>query len=127
MDVGLAIIAFVFVFLALALMFMALMFKRPSLAWAAMLPWIVFGFFIKAQLSTADYDIYYWIFWLCVLGLPLLCMTEALILRPKRAEEKQDFYLDEGEQMAKDWEEMSSPGIPRLRSRRRYKKRAENE
>jgi magnesium-transporting ATPase (P-type) len=125
MDVGLAIVAFVLVFLALALMFMALMFKRPAIAWSSMLPWIVFGFFIKTQLSTADYDIYYWIFWLCVLGLPLLCMTEALLLRPKKVEDKQDFYPDEADQMAKDWEVLSSPSIPRLRSRGRYKAHAE--
>ena len=111
--------------IALSLMGMSIGFKRPAIAWASILPWFILGLYIRITYSTADFDMYYWLAWLFMLGLPLLCMTEALLLRPKKKEDKQDFYPDEADQMSKDWEALSSPGIPRLRSKGRYKTRAE--
>lgn len=115
-----------FMILPLVLMGLALGFKRQAIAWASIIPWLVFGFYSRS-LSTETWDLYYMLFWLSVLGMPLLCMTEALLLRPKKQEDKQDFYPDEADQMSKDWETLSSPSIPRLRSRGRYKARAEQD
>ena len=83
--------------LALSLMGMAMYFRRATLAWAAMVPWVLFGFLSYTSSTFPDtgvWDIFYGAFWM-TLGMGLFCMVEALLIKPKPEDAKEDIYVDQ--------------------------------
>lgn len=78
-------IIYVILVLALGLLLMAYIFKRPSLAFASLIAWIVLAV-ETYTLSTGAWDIYYGLFWLCILMI-VISGLEGWTLRPKNKDE----------------------------------------
>lgn len=95
MTTATAIFLFVLIFLSLALMTMGYIFRRPAMALAAGIAWLIFGLY-SYSLSAATWDIYYGLFWLG-LGMLFVCLLEGFILRPKeeQQEPQEDYWRDE--------------------------------
>jgi hypothetical protein len=88
---------FVLITLGLGLMITALWLKRGPLAWSALIPWVLFGFTAYTTSGTPNngvWDVYYGAFWMSF-GLALLCMVEAVLIKPKPEDAKDDLFAED--------------------------------
>ena len=85
--------------LALFLMIAGYHFRRPSIAIASSIAWLIFGYYTRS-LSTATWDIYY-VFFVLGIALFFISFVEGLILRPKKedTEPEEDIYDRETQEM----------------------------
>jgi len=89
-----AIFAFGLFLTSVGLMTLAYFFRRPAVAIGAFGSWLVTGL-VLYNVSTATYDIYWGLFWLCVL-MSIICLLEGFVLRPKLSEQEPE-EVDESE------------------------------
>lgn len=112
-------------FIALALMVSSYVFKRPGLAIAGGVVWLLFGIW-SLTLSTATWDVNYDLFIVGV-GMFIMGLFEAMELRPKT---KTDItYESYWERSKKDYQsyEESQSGKPKLKKRQRKSEIDEDE
>lgn len=84
---------FILIFLALGLMAASLWLKRGPLALAAIIPWLLVSL-TAYSMSTGGWDVYYGLFWMGF-GLDLLCIVEAVLIKPKPEDAKDDLYAED--------------------------------
>ena len=80
--------------LALSLMTIAYTFKRGYLMWAAAPAWLIFGLYNRS-LSTQTWDLYFGLFLIASVGMVLLCIVEAVLIKPKKQDVKEDMYAED--------------------------------
>jgi len=116
--------------IALIFMIMAYSFKHSSFLFGAAIFWVVAGIWIRGY-TVADWDIYYVLFFTCVLGMVLLCVFEAVILgtRPPGEGKHDDIEISQldhtQKQMDALWEGTEIPRIGRRASTERRRQQKE--
>lgn len=108
---------------AIILMTVAFVLKVGALSFGAALLWVVFAihcYGLSAHPGGGAWDIYYALYFLGF-GMVLLCAFMPALMKPKKADVKEDIFLDEFDQQEKDWNDLQrGTRIPRMG---RYRKK----
>ncbi len=114
-------------FAALVLTIAGYLRRQATLTFAAAGFWVVFAVYaytLSATPKTGIWDTNYGMFFICV-GLVIVCSLEPVIMRPPKAEEKEDIYLSDIDKLESDYDELAKqtriPRIGRMYRARRSK------